>query len=92
MFAMSAPAAQAESQDQLPRRRKCRPGYKSRSKLLRSANRLQTFLTNKIKSDNISLKSENIKLKQDLKSSFNEHKEFFNSKHRQIMSQFKETC
>ena len=77
-----------EQLSQVTRRRR-RPGYKSRSKVLRSSNRLQTFLLNKVNNENIVLKSENCKLKQDMETGFNRQKEFFNSKHRQIMAQFK---
>ena len=48
-----------------------------------------TLITSKIKCENNSIKTENIKLKQDLESAEIRHKEFFNSKHRQILSQFK---
>jgi len=48
-----------------PDKRKCRPGYKSRSKILRSANRLQLFKTEKLRQENLLLKIVNIQLKQD---------------------------
>ena len=91
MSSPASPAAPAIEQQKKCRRRTCRPGYKSRSKILRSAKRLQTFLLNKIQNEYNCIKTENIKLKQDLQSSFDKHKEFFNSKHKTIMSQFKVT-
>ena len=57
--------------------RKCRPGYKSRSKILRSANRLQVFIADKIRKENKILRSEILHL-QDLTTSFVEHKDVLN--------------
>ena len=85
---LPTPALSAPVNEQLSRRRR-RPGYKSRSKELRSEKRLQTFILNKVNNENIFLKSENSKLKEDIETAFNRQKEFFNSKHRQIMAQFK---
>ena len=56
------------------RARKCRPGYKSPSKILRSANRLQKFIADKFRQENLGLKSENAQLKQDLTNSFEKSK------------------
>ena len=53
------------------------PGYKSHSKLLWSANRLQVFIADKIRKENIILRSENIKLKQYL-TTFLGHKDKLN--------------
>ena len=47
-------------------KRNCRPGYKSRSKILRSASRLQAFMTDKARKKNTILRNENEQLKQDL--------------------------
>jgi hypothetical protein len=48
--------------DQIKSSRKCRPGYKSRSKILRSANRLKLFVIVKSKKENLLILHENTKM------------------------------
>jgi len=67
-----------------PVKRRCRPGYKSRSKILRSANRLQVFLADKIRQENLFLKSENVQLKKDLTISFIRQKDKVDIEHLEL--------
>ena len=86
---MSPPIAPAAPAPEQVCRRMCRPGYTSRSKILRSAKRMRIFLLNKVEKCNKVLKSENIKLQQDVEASFTRHKDFFDLKHKQILAQYK---
>ena len=44
--------------------RSCRPGYKSRSKIMRSANRFKQFILDKTKKETLLIKNENLKMEE----------------------------